>query len=71
MPNLQAAACDRIQEQVRVGLQVIISLCCLYIILTLAVCFRRLHSRQVVIQLGWDRGVNFVERSIVVYVMWS
>ena len=71
MPNLQAPVCDRIQEQERVGLQVIVSLCCFYIILTLAVCFRRLHSRQIVIQLGCDRGELCLERSIVVNVMWS
>ena len=53
MPNLQAAVCDRIQAQEHAGLQVIGYLTSLYIILTLDTYFRRLHLRQVVIQLGW------------------
>ena len=56
MPNLQATVCDRIQEQERVGLQVIDFSSCFYIILACDTCFRRLYSRQVVIQLGWDRA---------------
>jgi hypothetical protein len=51
MPNLQATICHRIQEQERVGPQVIVHFSCFYFM-----CFRRLHSIQVVIQLGGDRA---------------
>ena len=55
MPNLQAAVCALIQEQEHAGLQVICSLTLFYIISTLDTYFRRLHLRQVVNQLGWNR----------------
>jgi hypothetical protein len=56
MPDSQAAVCVRIQEPEHVCLQVIADLSLFFTLLTLDMCFRRLQSRHVVIQLGWDWG---------------
>lgn len=60
MPDSQAAVCVRMQEEEHLCLQVVAALSLFYISSTLDMHFRRLQSRQMVIQLGWDGGVNFV-----------